>query len=53
LEIIGNGGLATLDNFQKLTIAQNGRKRIWRSILPDKGYCVAVKSFLHAVRHGV
>jgi predicted dehydrogenase len=52
LEVIGNGGVATLDNFQKLTIVQSGRKKSWRSLVPDKGHGGALRSFLHAVRHG-
>jgi predicted dehydrogenase/threonine dehydrogenase-like Zn-dependent dehydrogenase len=53
LEVIGNGGVATLENFRKLTIVQNGRKITWRSIVPDKGHRAALRSFLHAVHNGV
>jgi len=52
LEIIGNGRVATLDNFQRLTIVQNGKKRTWRSLLPDKGHRAALETFFRSVRTG-
>jgi predicted dehydrogenase/threonine dehydrogenase-like Zn-dependent dehydrogenase len=52
LEIIGNGGIATLDNFRRLDIVQNGRKRTWRTLFPDKGHRAALTAFLKAARSG-
>jgi predicted dehydrogenase/threonine dehydrogenase-like Zn-dependent dehydrogenase len=52
LEVIGNGSVATLDNFQRLSIVQNHKKRTWRSIVPDKGHQACLQSFLQAVYTG-
>jgi len=53
LEVLGNHGVATLENFQKLTIVQNGKKKTWRSLVPDKGHRAAVRGFLRAVSNGL
>jgi predicted dehydrogenase len=52
LEVIGNGSVATLDNFRHLWIVQNHKKRSWRSLVPDKGHRSCLQSFLDAVCAG-
>ena len=52
LELVGNGAIATLDNFRRLEIVQNGKKRTWRAMAPDKGHHAELRAFLKAVREG-
>jgi len=52
LEIIGNGGVATLEDFRRLTIVQNGKKRDWRSWRQDKGHKREMREFVQAASSG-
>ena len=52
LEIIGNGGVATLEDFRRLTIVQNGKKREWRSWRQDKGHKKEMHEFVQAATSG-
>jgi predicted dehydrogenase/threonine dehydrogenase-like Zn-dependent dehydrogenase len=52
LEVIGNGGLALLQDFRYLKIVQNGKKREWRNWLPDKGHKREMQQFIQAITSG-
>jgi predicted dehydrogenase/threonine dehydrogenase-like Zn-dependent dehydrogenase len=52
LEVIGNNAVATLENYRRLQIAQSGRKRTWRTLVPDKGHRASLQGFLNAVGSG-
>jgi predicted dehydrogenase/threonine dehydrogenase-like Zn-dependent dehydrogenase len=53
LEIFGGGAVAVLDDFRRLELARNGRKRIIRSWLrQDKGHRAEWEAFSCAIRSG-
>lgn len=52
LEVIGCGGVATLENFRRLQITQGGRRRVWRSLSSDKGHRNEIKQFIAAIQQG-
>jgi predicted dehydrogenase/threonine dehydrogenase-like Zn-dependent dehydrogenase len=52
LEVIGNGGVATIEDFRHLKIVQNGKKREWRSWMPDKGHKQEMHEFVRAATSG-
>ena len=52
IEIIGNAGLALLENFKRLEITQYGRTKVFRTLMPDKGHAGELKAFLRAVSEG-
>jgi len=52
LEVIGNNGIATLEDFRHLKIVQNGKKREWRSWMPDKGHKQEMREFVRAATSG-
>ncbi|MGH9471618.1 MAG: bi-domain-containing oxidoreductase [Terriglobales bacterium] len=52
LEVIGNGGLAVLDNFRSLNIVASGRRQRHKTRTPDKGHTEELRQFVHAVESG-
>jgi predicted dehydrogenase/threonine dehydrogenase-like Zn-dependent dehydrogenase len=52
LEIVGNGGVAVLDNFRRLSIVQNHKKTVRRAFIPDKGHGACLKAFVQAALAG-
>jgi len=51
LEIFGGGAVAVLDDFRRLELVRNGRKKVIRSWLrQDKGHCAEWEAFSCAVR---
>jgi len=52
LEIVGNGGVAVLDNFRRLSIVQNHKKTVRRAFVPDKGHGACLHAFVQAILTG-
>ena len=52
LEVIGCGGVAVLENFRRLEIVQNGKRRTWRSFSSDKGHKNELREFVNAIVGG-
>ena len=52
VEISSTGRSAVVDNFQRLSLYQNGRKREFKLSSVDKGHREEVRRFLEAVREG-
>lgn len=53
LEVFGGGSIAVLEDFRRLELVRNGRKRIIRSRLKqDKGHIAEWKAFAHAIQNG-
>ena len=53
VEVFGSGRAAVLDDFRKLTLAEGGRRRVWRDwVRQDKGHRGAWRAFTAAVARG-
>ncbi|MFT5284858.1 MAG: threonine dehydrogenase-like Zn-dependent dehydrogenase/predicted dehydrogenase [Planctomycetota bacterium] len=52
IEISGGGQNAVLDNFRKLTLHQNGRRKVKKTSRPQKGFREEVEAFVSSVRNG-
>jgi predicted dehydrogenase/threonine dehydrogenase-like Zn-dependent dehydrogenase len=52
VEISSTGRSAVIDNFQRLSLYQNGKKREFKLSSIDKGHREEVRRFLEAVREG-
>ena len=52
LEVMSTGRSAVLDNFQILTLFQQGKRRVFKLASVDKGHRSEVTSFLNAVSEG-
>jgi predicted dehydrogenase/threonine dehydrogenase-like Zn-dependent dehydrogenase len=52
LEVFGDGGIAILDDFRRLTLTRDGRRRRVRHMTQDKGFDQEIAAFLAAVRSG-
>jgi polar amino acid transport system substrate-binding protein len=52
LEVFGHGCAAVLDDFKRLTVHANGRRREYKLLSQDKGQKSEVQSFTDAVRTG-
>jgi polar amino acid transport system substrate-binding protein len=52
VEVLGGGTLAVLDDFRRLTISRNGRKKESKRVSQAKGYDEEVTAFLDALRGG-
>jgi len=52
VEIFSSGTVYILDNFRRLTIHANGRKKEKKLLIQDKGQKNEVRSFLEAIREG-
>lgn len=53
LEVFGSGRAAVLDDFRRLTLAEGGRRRVWRDRLrQDKGHRGLWRAFTAAVTLG-
>jgi len=52
LEVIGNGGVAVLDQFRRLEMIRKGRRSARRKLAPQKGYKEELDQFFHSVRQG-
>jgi polar amino acid transport system substrate-binding protein len=52
LEISSTGRTAVIENFQRLSLFQNGKKREFKLSSVDKGHREEVRSFLAAVQEG-
>ena len=52
VEISSTGRTAVLDNFQRLSLFQNGKKREFKLSSIDKGHKDEVRAFLVAVQEG-
>jgi predicted dehydrogenase/threonine dehydrogenase-like Zn-dependent dehydrogenase len=52
LEVIGNNGIASLDDFRRLKIVQNGMKSKWSTWMPDKGHKKEMMEFVKAATSG-
>jgi predicted dehydrogenase/threonine dehydrogenase-like Zn-dependent dehydrogenase len=53
IEIFGGGAVAMLDDFRRLELVRNGRRRVVRSWLrQDKGHCAEWEAFAEAVGTG-
>lgn len=52
LEISSTGRTAVIDNFQRLTLHQNGKKREFKLSSIDKGHKNEVRGFLAAIQEG-
>jgi len=52
LEVTSTGRSAVLDNFQMLTLFQQGKRRIFKLRTIDKGHRTEVTTFLNSVRDG-
>lgn len=52
LEVTSTGRSAVLDNFQMLTLYQQGKRRAFKLRTIDKGHRTEVTTFLNAVRDG-
>ena len=51
LEVVGDGAVATLDDFKALEFAKGKRQRA-TSLLQDKGHATEAVAFVEAVKHG-
>ena len=52
LEISSTGRTAVIDNFQRLSLYQNGKKREFKLSSIDKGHRTEVRDFLAAIQEG-
>ncbi|MCX6133375.1 MAG: bi-domain-containing oxidoreductase [Ignavibacteriales bacterium] len=52
LEISSTGRTAVIDNFQRLSLYQNGKKREFKLSSVDKGHRAEVREFLTAIEEG-
>jgi predicted dehydrogenase len=52
VEISSTGRSAVIDNFQHLTLYQQGKKRSFKLGAIDKGHRDEVRAFLQAIQHG-
>jgi hypothetical protein len=52
VEISSTGRSAVIDNFQRLSLYQNGKKREFKLSSIDKGHSEEVRRFLAAVQEG-
>jgi predicted dehydrogenase len=53
VEVFGGGAVAVLDNFRRLELVRQGRKKVYKSRLrQDKGHRGEWEAFVAAVQHG-
>ncbi len=52
VEISSTGRTAVIENFQRLSLYQNGKKREFKLSSIDKGHRAEVRSFLAAIQEG-
>ncbi len=53
LEVFGGGSVAVLDDFRKLELIRNGKRRVWRSrFRQDKGHRAEWNEFVSSIRNG-
>jgi predicted dehydrogenase/threonine dehydrogenase-like Zn-dependent dehydrogenase len=53
VEVFGGGNVAVLEDFRRLELVRNGKKRIFRSLLrQDKGHRGEWQAFIHAIQTG-
>jgi predicted dehydrogenase/threonine dehydrogenase-like Zn-dependent dehydrogenase len=54
IEVFGGGAVAMLEDFRRLELVRDGKKRVFRSLLrQDKGHRGEWKAFLAAIRNGI
>lgn len=52
VEVYGGNGIAILDDFRRLTLTRNGKRRTIRKLSQEKGFDQEVAAFLKAVKEG-
>lgn len=53
IEVFGGGRVAVLEDFRRLELVRDGKRKIWRSrFQQDKGHAAEWKTFVEAVRSG-
>ncbi|MGA8621349.1 MAG: bi-domain-containing oxidoreductase [Candidatus Sulfotelmatobacter sp.] len=53
IEVFGGGMVAMIEDFRRLELVRNGKKRVFRSLFgPDKGHRGECQAFVTAIQHG-
>ncbi|MBI1747964.1 MAG: bi-domain-containing oxidoreductase [Acidobacteria bacterium] len=53
VEVFCQGSVAVLEDFKRLTLLRNGKRKVIRRLAQDKGHYHEVRAFIDAVRQGL